>query len=91
MDTNNKLREVVIAKMQSGNFELKPCPFCGGQPKMMSKQFFDELQEESADNKACIDIECLACNLDFRDHTHDEHDYYVRAFIVSEKWNRRAE
>ena len=88
---NNKLRDMIIAKMQNGDFELKPCPFCGCEPVMMSKEFFDELQEESNDNKACISIECNNCNVDLRDHTHDEHDYYVRAFIVAEKWNRRAE
>lgn len=91
MDANKKLRETVIAKMQSGDFEIKPCPFCGGMATMMDKTFFDELQEESADGKACITINCTKCSLDFRDHTHDEHDYYVRAFLVTEKWNRRAE
>ena len=26
MDANKKLRETVITKMQSGDFEIKPCP-----------------------------------------------------------------
>ena len=89
MDVNKKLRETVITKMQSGNFELKPCPFCGGQPKLMNKKLFEELDSENG--RACITIECEKCELDFHDHTSDEHNYYVRAFLVTEKWNRRAE
>ena len=88
MDANNKLREVVIAKMKDGNFELKPCPFCGGQPVLEDRETFERL--DHAGNGACITVECHKCNLDFYEHTHDEHDYYVRAFLVVEKWNRRA-
>lgn len=89
MDTNNKLREVVIAKMQSGNFELKPCPFCGKQPQMMTQMFFEELVEDNG--RALISIDCPNCDMSLNDHTSDENDYFVRAFIISEKWNRRAE
>ena len=89
MDANKKLRETVITKMQSGNFELKPCPFCGGQPQMMTQRFFEELVEKYG--RACIEVECLNCNLSLHDHTSDENDYFVRAFIITEKWNRRAE
>ena len=88
MAINETLREMVIAKMQEGNFGLKPCPFCGEEPVMMSKDFFEELVNENG--KACISIECHNCNVELHDHTHDENDYYVRAFIVSEKWNRRV-
>ena len=88
METNNVLREMVIAKMKNGEYELKPCPFCGGKPKLMGEQFFNELVAEYG--SALIDITCSKCNLQLADHS-DAHDYYVRAFIVSEKWNRRAE
>lgn len=89
MDTNNKLREVVIAKMQNGEYELKPCPFCGEKPVLYRKEDFDELDEKNG--RACISVDCPKCSLNFYDHTSDEHDYYVRAFYVVEKWNRRAE
>lgn len=88
MDANKKLRETVITKMQSGDFEIKPCPFCGGQPKMMTQEFFEELVEDNG--HACIAIECPNCNLSLHDHTSDENDYFIRAFIITEKWNRRA-
>lgn len=88
MDTNKKLREAVIAKMQSGDFEIKPCPFCGGQPEIEDEETFVKL--DTNHNGACIDIQCPRCNVQMYDHTHDEHDYYVRAFLVTEKWNRRV-
>ena len=88
---NRTLGEIIIDMMKNGDFELKPCPFCGGKPRLMDKQFFDELQDESNDNRACITITCDNCNLELYDHTHYEHDYYMRSFLVVEKWNRRAE
>lgn len=90
MDSNRKLREMVIAKMESGDFELKPCPFCGEQPSIMDKETFERLKEADGDNRACITIKCGKCHLDFYDHTSDERDYFVRKFLVIEKWNRRA-
>lgn len=89
MDINNKLREMIINKMQNGEYELKPCPFCGGQPILQSKEQFEKLQNENG--VACLAIQCDHCFLDFYEHTHNEHDYYVRAFLIGEKWNRRAE
>ena len=91
MDANKKLRETVITKMQSGDFEIKPCPFCGGTPTLMAQKTFEHLKEIGDDGKACITIECKKCNLSFYDHTHDEQDYVIRKFLVTEKWNRRAE
>ncbi len=89
MDINNKLREMVIEKLKDGT-GMMPCPFCGGEPVIMSKEFFDELQDDSDDGEACITIECPKCGLELYDNTLDEHDYYVRAFLVMEKWNRRV-
>lgn len=86
---NDELRKVITTKMANGEYELKPCPFCGRRPTLASKEFFDGLQESSKDGGACITIRCMNCSLDFRDHTYDEHDYYIRAFLVTEKWNRR--
>lgn len=91
MDANKKLRETVITKMQSGDFEIKPCPFCGGQPIMMNQETFEYLKNVDGDGKACFSLDCPKCNLNFYDHTHDEQDYYIRAFLITEKWNRRAE
>lgn len=90
MELNDKLREVVIAKMKNGEYELKPCPFCGGKPILMSQEYFEHLKEIGDDGKACMTIECHKCSLDFYEHTHDEQDYYIRAFLLTEKWNRRA-
>ena len=86
---NNKLREMIIDKMKNGEYELKPCPFCGSQPVLEDREMFEKLDHNCGGT--CITIECHECNLDFYDHTHDEHDYFVRAFLVTEKWNRRAE
>lgn len=88
MDINNTLREMIIAKMQNGDYELKPCPFCGGQPELENREMFERLDYNG--NGACITVECHKCSLDFYEHTHDEHDYYIRAFMIVEKWNRRA-
>lgn len=88
MDAIKKLRETVITKMQSGDFEIKPCPFCGGQPKMMSQDFFEALVGDNG--RALISIECPNCDLSLHDHTHDEQDYFIRVFLITEKWNRRA-
>ena len=89
MDTNNVLRETIVNKMKNGEYQLKPCPFCGGKPKLEDREQFEELDRKG--NGACITIECNKCSLDFYEHTHDEHDYYIRAFMIVEKWNRRAE
>lgn len=88
MDTNKVLRETITNMMKNGTYEIKPCPFCGGQPEIEDRKTFERLDRDG--NGACITIECNNCSLDLYDHTHDEHDYYVRAFLVVEKWNRRA-
>lgn len=84
-----ELRESIINMMTRNEYKLKPCPFCGNYPSMMSRSFFESLDEENG--SACISISCKHCNLDFRDHTHDEHNYFIRAFLVAEKWNAREE
>ena len=91
MDTNKVLREAVINMMETEPLEIKPCPFCGGTPTLMSQDTFEHLKEIGDDGKACITIECHKCQLNFYDHTHDEQDYLIRKFLVIEKWNRRAE
>jgi hypothetical protein len=89
MDTNKTLRDIIVEKMKNGAYELKPCPFCGGKPTMMDKQRFEFLQSDGG--IACITVACKTCGLMFYEHTHDEHDYYIRAFMIAEKWNRRVE
>lgn len=89
MDTNKVLRETITNMMKNGTYKIKPCPFCGGKPVLEDRETFEKLDRSG--NGACITVECHKCSLDFYDHTHDEHDYYVRAFLVTEKWNRRAE
>ena len=91
MDTNKELREAVFNVMERQEYEVKPCPFCGGKPVVMSEETFEHLKTMSEDGKACITVECKKCQLSFYDHTHDEQNYYVRKFLVSEQWNRRAE
>jgi glutaredoxin len=84
---NNELKKVITTKMANGEYELKPCPFCGGKPKMMSQKFFEELVEDNG--RALISIDCQNCDLSLHDHTSDENDYFIRAFLIAEKWNRR--
>ena len=91
MDVNKVLREAVINMMKEEPYDLKPCPFCGGQPSLMDRGTFEHLKEVGDDGRACITIECKKCNLSFYDHTHDEQDYFIRKFLVSQKWNRRDE
>ena len=88
MDANKKLREIVIAKMQNGDYKLKPCPFCGGEPVLYDRETFEMLDEKNG--SACITIECNECKMEMYEHTHDEHNYYVRLFMLVDKWNRRA-
>lgn len=85
----DKLRDIIAERMKDERFELEPCPFCGGKPKVMSKKFFEELDSEHGG--ACITIECEKCDLELYDHTVEEHDYYIRKFLIVNKWNRRAE
>ena len=85
---NTTLREMIISKMQTGDYELKPCPFCGGEAEFDSQDFFEDLEAEHG--RACIGVKCEACHVSLLDHTTDEHDYFVRTFIVGEKWNRRV-
>lgn len=91
MDTNKALREAVINMMETEPLEIKPCPFCGGTPTLMDQKTFEHLKEVGDDGKACITIECHKCHLSFYDHNHDEQDYNIRKFLVTEKWNRRAQ
>ena len=90
MDTNKALREAVIRMMETEPLEIKPCPFCGGTPTLMDQKTFEHLKEIGDDGKACIAIDCHKCQLNFYDHTHDEQDYFIRKFLVIEKWNRRV-
>lgn len=90
MDANKVLREGVINMMKERMYEMKPCPLCGGKPTLMSGEFFEKLKSMDDDSKACITIKCQ-CGLALYDYTLDERDYHVRAFLVTEKWNRRAE
>ena len=89
MDANNALRETIVNMMKNGSYKLKPCPFCGGDAEFDSQTFFEGLDTENG--RACIGVKCKACNVVLTDHTSDEHDYFVRTFIVAEKWNRRVE
>lgn len=67
---------------------MKPCPFCGRQPKPESKVIFYECEAKSG--KACITLEC-ECGLQLYDYTFDELDYDNRLEILTEKWNGRYE
>lgn len=89
MTANETLRNIIIERMQNEDYEIKSCPFCGGNNiHIMSKKFFDELVEEH--DTACITVECKDCHLTMYDHTLDENDYYIRKLFVTEKWNKRA-
>lgn len=89
MDANERVREMIIKKMKYGNYTIKPCPFCGRTPKIQSKEFFDELQDEDTNGYACLSMHC-ECDTDMYEHTHEEHNYYIRAFMLVEKWNGRV-
>jgi hypothetical protein len=56
----------------------------------MNQETFEHLKNVDGDGKACFSLDCPKCNLNFYEHTHDEQDYYIRAFLITEKWNRRV-
>ena len=42
--------------------DLKPCPFCGGQPRIRIKSFCEYTDFMTAE------IECVNCNLEMKEH-----------------------
>lgn len=65
---------------------LKPCPFCGKEPVIETREFFENLQSEN--ETACLAIECR-CGARLYDYTTEEHDYEKRVELLATKWNTR--
>lgn len=80
-----------VLKLQDwayNNPKLLPCPFCGGDNlEITSEEDFNTLNRDN--NGAAVRISCNDCDLDFWEHTHNEHDYYKRRMMLVSKWNRR--
>ena len=70
-------------------YELKPCPFCGGEAKFESKVEVYPIQDE---NGAYIDADiayyeytgCPACDIWFYNNDDEPEE------ITIERWNRRV-
>lgn len=85
--------EEQVLKLQDwvyNNPKLLPCPFCGGDNlEITNREDFNMLDRDN--NGAAMCISCNDCNLDFWEHTYNEHDYYKRRVMLVSKWNRRKE
>lgn len=71
--------------------ELKKCPFCGSEAKLVSdRKSYEELCQ--LHGKACILISCksLFCGADYFHHS-DTDDYDTKLSEAIERWNHRAE
>ena len=89
MNSTDGLRQVILRKMESGDYTVKPCPFCGNDELDFTEaDSFATLSE--ADGKAAIRMSCRNCNVDMYDHTCAETNYQIRKFLLIAKWNMRA-
>lgn len=62
--------------------ELKPCPFCGGEAKLVPHTFFSEKTKKFETN--CFGVQCKKCQTSgFQFWGCEKH--------AIEAWNRRAE
>ena len=55
--------------------ELKPCPFCGGEPRIQGHTFHE--------HSSTYGVVCLDCGCETR-------QFYPSAKEAEEAWNRRA-
>lgn len=66
--------------------ELKPCPFCGGTPSMISVDTL-EIYADSKDinEHIALEIRCRQCGASVK------HEKAVSRFHIIEAWNNRVE
>ena len=70
--------------------KLKPCPFCGEKPEIITEEHYGDLMVASEDGKAVIRIMCPDCHVEMYDHSYDFPAYEDRLVLAVAKWNRRT-
>lgn len=67
------------------NNELKPCPFCGGEPKIVKERRYPNYESNGID---AWRVECRTfdCPIRYANYT-----YFTRRYKAIEAWNRRAD
>lgn len=61
-----------------GTLDLKPCPFCGGEAKLVNTMFAGDMYKT---------VFCLACNANTNNFNARDEKSAMRAV---DAWNRRA-
>lgn len=65
--------------------ELKPCPFCGGEPEMVYAP------TNAGIGIACWAVACKACRVMIGTTRYGVTDFYRSAEKAAEAWNRRMD
>lgn len=67
-----------------GKEDLKPCPFCGGEPEMVYAPI------NMAINIPCFGVACKKCRILIGTTKHGVTDFYRSKEDAAEAWNRRT-
>ena len=71
------------------NIEFDPCPFCGSDPVLMTREFYDKLFAENGG--AMLNVECKNCNAQMAVYSYEDGDssYDERVAMLARRWNTR--
>lgn len=74
------------------NYELRPCPFCGGKAVFNEKENREYAEERMAAGEGyLVQITCPECHVDMNEYSHRHPDESLDEIIdaLVKKWNRR--
>jgi hypothetical protein len=74
--------------MEGSMNELKPCPFCGGDAELDTRQGFVYLKSGQPRHGSRMTVYCRECGADIGICREDVPDVYPE--LVVEMWNRRT-
>ena len=69
----------------------KYCPFCGGQPTIDTREFYERCHESNPGGEI-VSVYCQECGLEMSEHAawhENKLDYYDLMDLLRRKWNRR--